>query len=224
MSSAFDIPSPPLVEWHSSERPSAFDAMFTAGSGRFVRADGRTERLAVGQWAGEPDAADRRLFLDACSGPTLDVGCGPGRLVGDLARRLPALGIDESREAVRQARGRGATALKLDVFDPVPGAGQWDHVLLADGNIGIGGDPVRLLERVRDLLSPGGNVLAEVSPRGIGIIRDERRLWVDGRYSSPFAWAVVGLDAIEMVAHEAGLLVAGIHSTAGRHVASLQTP
>ncbi|KQY60750.1 hypothetical protein ASD11_09955 [Aeromicrobium sp. Root495] len=196
--------------------------MFTVGSGRFVRPDGRTEQLDVDQWAGDPDLADRRLFLDSCTGPTLDVGCGPGRLVADLARRLPALGIDESREAVRQARSRGAAALRLDVFDPVPGAGQWDHVLLADGNIGIGGDPVRLLGRVRDLLSPGGNVLAEVSPRGIGIIRDERRLWVDGRYSSPFAWAVVGLDAIEMVAGDAGFEVGSIRSVAGRHVASLQ--
>lgn len=219
MSSAHDVPA--FLERRGPERLSVFDHMFTVGSGRFVRPDGHTEQLDVDQWAGEPDAADRRLFLDACSGPTLDVGCGPGRLVADLARRLPALGIDDSREAVRQARGRGATALKLDVFDPVPGAGQWDHVLLADGNIGIGGDPVRLLERVRSLLSPGGNVLAEVSPRGIGVIRDERRLWVDGRYSSPFAWAVVGLDAVEMVAHEAGLVVAGIRSAAGRHVASL---
>ena len=32
--------------------------------------------------------------------------------------------------------------LRRDLFAPLPGEGRWHHVLLADGNIGIGGDPV----------------------------------------------------------------------------------
>lgn len=201
---------------------SVFDDLFSAGAGRFVRDDGNIEHLAVHQWAGDTDDADRHLFIEQCGGPTLDIGCGPGRLVGELVnRRIPALGIDVSREAIRRTRVRGALALHLDVFDEVPGAGHWDHALLADGNIGIGGHPVRLLNRVRELLGPGGTVHAEVAPRGTGVVRDQRRLWVNGRYSPPFSWAVVGLDAIDHVADEAGLLVTDVRSMNGRHTATL---
>lgn len=200
----------------------AFDDMFSAGSGRFVGADGQFEHLAVRQWAGDTDVADRQLFTDRCAGRTLDIGCGPGRLVGDLvARGIPALGIDVSIEAVRQTRVRGAMAVQVDVFDDVPWPGRWDHALLADGNIGIGGHPVRLLARVRDLLSPGGTVLAEVSPHGVGIVRDTRRLWVEGQYSPPFEWAVVGLDAIEEVARAADLAVRDVSTHDDRHVVTL---
>lgn len=201
---------------------TAFDDVFCAGSGRFVGSDGRVERLAVRQWAGDPDAADHHLFIDACTGPTLDIGCGPGRLVGELVtRHIHALGIDVSDEAIRQTRIRGAVALRLDVFDDLPGSGSWEHALLADGNIGIGGDPERLLARVRDLLSPSGSVLVEVMPRGVGLVRDERRLWVQGRYSEPFNWAVVGVDAIGDVALAAGLAVADVRAKNGRHAVTL---
>ena len=54
--------------------------------------------------------------------------------------------------------------LRRDVFARVPGEGRWSHVLLADGNIGIGGDPLRLLERAAGLLAAGGTVLVETDP------------------------------------------------------------
>lgn len=219
MSSVFD----PDAELELERDPgAAFDSVFSAGSGRLVDSEGRFEHLAVRQWAGDSDEADRRLFTGRCGGPTLDIGCGPGRLVGDLMeRKVFALGIDVSSVAVRKARTRGVTALRLDVFDEVPGAGSWEHALLADGNIGIGGDPVRLLARVRELLSARGSILVEVSPWGMGVVRNRRRLCVDGQYSEPFDWADVGLDAIDHVAHQAGLLVADVRSLDGRHVATL---
>ena len=88
-------------------------------------------------------------MLAHCVGPTLDVGCGPGRMSAHLAGRgRCVLGIDVVREAVDQTRARGVSALLRDVFAPLPGEGRWDTALLADGNIGIGGDPVALLRRV----------------------------------------------------------------------------
>ena len=54
--------------------------------------------------------------------------------------------------------------VRRDVLGPLPGEGTWDHVLLADGNIGIGGDPLRLLHRAAHLLRPGGTVLVETDP------------------------------------------------------------
>ena len=108
-----------------------------------VVSEGLSVPLPVGRWNDDDDAHDASL-LGHCRGATLDIGCGPGRLVARLSRLgHVALGIDVVPEAVRQARERGAAAIVRDVFDPVPGEGRWDTALLADGNIGIGGDPVR---------------------------------------------------------------------------------
>ncbi len=75
----------------------------------------------------------------------------------------------------------------------MPGAGRWRTVLLADGNIGIGGDPAALLRRVLALLGPGGRVLAEVDPPGTGARVEPLRLrsgrtvgeWFPGRTCPP---------------------------------------
>jgi hypothetical protein len=49
------------------------------------------------------------------------------------------------------------SALCRDVYAaPLPGEGRWRRVLLADGNIGIGGDPPRLLRRCRRLAGAAG--------------------------------------------------------------------
>src|SRR5438874_160922 len=77
-----------------------------------------------------------------CSGPTLDVGCGPGRIAHAIAAAgVPALGIDISSRMVNEARARGAAALRRDIFDDLPGVGRWHHAVLLDGNIGIAADP-----------------------------------------------------------------------------------
>ncbi len=102
-------------------------------------AGGRVLPLPIARWCGRPDAADEEL-LDRCHGPVLDVGCGPGRLTVALTERgMTALGGDICRTAVARVRRAGATALRRSVFDPLPGHGRWATVLLADGNIGIGG-------------------------------------------------------------------------------------
>src|SRR5262249_39719384 len=105
--------------------------------------------------------------IDRCAGLTLDVGTGSGRLTVALAERgIPALVIDLAARAVTLTRSSGALALRRDVFGHLPGAGRWATVLLADGAIGIGGDPAALLRRAGELLMPGGAVLAEASPPG----------------------------------------------------------
>ena len=74
---------------------------------------------------------------------------------------MPALGVDQSATAVALARRSGAPALRRDVFDPLPGTGRWHTVLLADGNVGLGGDPWRILRRAGELLRNGGCCVAE---------------------------------------------------------------
>jgi SAM-dependent methyltransferase len=164
-------------------------------------------RLAPWDWCADRRPGDESL-LTRCTGPTLDVGCGPGRLVAALtARGLPALGVDVSAEAVRQARRRGATARHACVFAPVEDEGGWRHVLLADGNIGIGGDPERLLRRCRELLAPGGDVLVELDPPGTGSWRGEVALRTGDLVSTPFPWAAVAADDVDTLAHATALPV-----------------
>src|ERR1700749_4542917 len=98
--------------------------------------DGTRVPLAVDQWL-EPALGDTSL-VDRCSGPTLDVGSGPGRLTVALAERgIPALGIDVTPYAVDLARSSGALVMLRNVFDRVPGTGRRGAVLVADGHLGI---------------------------------------------------------------------------------------
>ena len=118
-------------------------------------ADGSRTPLLVEGWLRE--SPGDRSILERCQGPTLDIGSGPGRLTVALSERgIPALGIDITPYAVDLARSAGALVMLRDVFDRVPGTGRWMTVLLADGNIGIGGDPAALLRRAGELLAPGG--------------------------------------------------------------------
>ncbi len=161
--------------------------------------------LPTHAWLSAAGAADLAL-LAHCQGPTLDIGCGPGRMTEALAVAGHAvLGIDVVPEAVRQTRRRGVPALQRSVFDPLPGEGRWETVLLADGNVGIGGDPVALLERARQLVEPGGRVVVDVAPWGTGVVTRHVRLETRHGRSGQFPWTVVGADAVQAVAYAAGL-------------------
>lgn len=192
-----------------------------------VNDDGGATTLQARRWLEAADSADRELFVAPCSGPTLDVGCGPGRLLVALQRRgIEALGVDASAAAVARARESGVSALCADVFSlsgTQLGDATWAHVLLADGNVGIGGCPARLLGRVRDLLAPGGSVHVELDAGARAAVTTRRlRLQVGGRRSTPFHWSTVGTDAIGPLADQAGLRVLRVDRRGGRHVAVLQ--
>ena len=159
------------------------------------------------RWHGPVSAADQRL-LAKVHGPVLDVGCGPGRIVERLARQgVVALGIDPAPGAVSLARRRGCSVLQRSVFDALPGEGRWRTVLLLDGNIGIGGNPVRLLCRCRTLVHSDGQVVAEVEPRRAGWRTCRARLERGHEFSSWFEWSVVGADAVAGLADQAGMRV-----------------
>ena len=177
--------------------------------------DGSTTPLQVDNWLHvRPGDAS---IVDRCNGPTLDVGSGPGRLAVALAERgIPALGIDVTPYAVHIARAAGALTLLRDVFGRVPGTGRWMTVLLADGNIGIGGDPVALLRRVGELLTARGQALVEVQPPGTALRSEQVRLRHGGQASAWFPWAYVGADQIAEIAVDAGLAAAETWSAHGR--------
>jgi SAM-dependent methyltransferase len=186
-------------------------------------ADGRLAPLLAQRWlAARP--GDQSL-LDRCSGPTLDVGAGPGRLTVALAERgIPALAVDVTPHAIALARSSGALALQRDVFGYLPGTGRWTAVLLADGNIGIGGDPAALLRRAASLLMPGGVVVAEVCAPGTPCRRELVRLRTPEAAGGWFPWAWTGADRIGPVGREAGLDTTEVWSDAGRWFATLTSP
>lgn len=188
---------------------------------RAVDDKGQRQGLGVTRWL-EPASQDDDILLEHCTGNTLDVGCGPGRLSAALSESgVSALGIDVSAEAVELARSRGATALRRDVFGAIPGQGRWPRLLLADGNIGIGGDPIRLLTRVGTVLAPGGRAVIEVDPPGQGVSSRMIRLEVDEMVSRWFPWARVAADSISDLAERAGLCFAGLDQRGERWVALL---
>ncbi|WP_348726743.1 class I SAM-dependent methyltransferase [uncultured Mycolicibacterium sp.] len=186
--------------------------------------DGRVGRLPVGSWLGgrSADTVFDEAIVALCQGPTIDLGCGPGRLVAHLIERgIPALGVDVSATAIDLARRSGAPALRRDVFDPLPGTGRWQTVLLADGNVGLGGDPERILRRAGELLRRGGRCIAEFDSATTGINVSWVRLESQETIGPWFRWASVGIDCVPALAARVGLAVADVHPIGQRVVASL---
>ena len=215
--------APPAAPWAGADPYSA--ALRTGRGPLFLRrTDGWLLPLEVERWCARADAVDRQV-LDRCEGAVLDVGCGPGRLVAELAARgRTALGVDVSEAAVAHSRELGGQALCRSVFDPLSGEGRWDTVLLMDGNIGIGGEPRTLLTRIGQLLAPGGLLVAEAAPVDV----DERASvevtdspgQAGGR---TFPWARLGTPALLRYAAGAGLRPVDQWSVGGRRFAALRT-
>jgi SAM-dependent methyltransferase len=184
-----------------------------------------TTLLDVDRWRRPADATDLAV-LEHSVGPALDVGCGPGRIVAALNRRgVFTLGIDISAVAVAMARARGVTALRRNVFRPLPGEGRWNSIVLLDGNIGIGGRPETLLRRTRGLLAPGGLALVETHPEPLA---DERlRVWFTHTGTPtgpPFPWALVGRTVLHTLAEQVGFEVASVRTIGDRSFTVLRRP
>jgi SAM-dependent methyltransferase len=179
--------------------------------------------LQIRRWCATASRSDRAL-LDDCAGRTIDLGCGPGRLAAELvARGHVVIGVDSSGPAVAQAVARGVpVVVQQDLFDPVPGEGHWDTALLADGNIGIAGDPVRVLGRAQEVVHRGGRVVVELSRPGTGLRVDRVHLRAGELCSRPFRWARVDPDAVAGVAVAAGLRLREVKHRAHRWWAVLE--
>jgi SAM-dependent methyltransferase len=184
---------------------------------------GRRIPLHVDRWFDDARPEERAFLMHAIA-PVLDVGCGPGRHVVALnASRIAAVGLDHAPSAIALATERGAPAIVGSIFDPVPAEGRWGTALLLDGNVGIGGDPVRLLARVREILRPGGRALVELDAPGTGTGPLHVRAEVDGAIASPwFAWALVGADDVGAIAETARFSVLGVSTDDGRWFARLE--
>ncbi|MFF8968962.1 class I SAM-dependent methyltransferase [Streptomyces sp. NPDC014995] len=204
-----------------------YAAALRAGRGPLFlrRGDGRLLPLEVERWCGRADAVDRAV-LDRCEGAVLDVGCGPGRLVAELAARgRTVLGIDVSEAAVAHTVRLGGQALRRSVFDPLPGTGRWGTVLLMDGNVGIGGEPRALLDRAAALLAPGGLLVAETAPVDVDERAQVQLVDATGTRAAgrPFPWARLGTPALLGHAARAGWRAADQWTAGGRRFVALRS-
>ena len=182
---------------------------------------GAHHELPVRSWTGQASRSDHFL-VDHCHGSTVDLGCGPGRIAAELqARGHEVLGVDVSPSALVAARRRGVPVACCSIFDPLPGEGTWDTALLADGNIGIGGDPVSLLRRARQLVRAGGRVVVDLAKPGTGLRVHQLHLRAGDLASTSFPWAVLGPDALADIAGAAGLRVLQVSRGRGRTVGVL---
>ena len=178
--------------------------------------------LRLHTWDRPVDDGDLAV-LRHCTGPTIDLGCGPGRMAAHLAGQgRAALGVDAFHGAVTRALERGATALRRDVFGPLPGEGRWGTALLADGNIGIGGDPTALLRRVAGVLGPDGRAVVDLGPPGTGVSTGWVHVEAHGKTGPAMPWAWVGSDAIDDVASGSGFRVGCRHDGEERWFAVLE--
>lgn len=205
-----------------------YAAALRAGRGPLFlrRGDGWLLPLEVERWCAGADAVDRAV-LDRCEGAVLDVGCGPGRLVAELAARgRTVLGVDVSEAAVTRTNTLGGQALHRSVFEPLPGEGRWGTVLLMDGNIGIGGDPCALLRRMAQLLTPGGLLIAETAPLDIDERAHVRVVDVahgQAAMGDPFPWARIGTPALLRLAGRTGWRTAAHWAAGDRRFVALRT-
>ncbi|MFI9271559.1 class I SAM-dependent methyltransferase [Kitasatospora sp. NPDC052896] len=190
---------------HIGEDPYAL-ALRTGHGPVYLRlADGRRIWMPVHRWYAQPTVADESV-LNRCVGPVLDIGCGPGRLCRALlSRGVPALGVDVAPRAVAHNITLGGRALCRSVFDRLPAEGDWQTILLIDGNIGIGGDPHALLRRCIQLVTPTGVLLVEVGPHGVEELCTAWFENIHGHRGPPFPWALLGAPALRRIAEDLAL-------------------
>ena len=113
--------------------------------------------LPVARWAG---SGRRRRRDDAARAPTGRCSTSAAAPAGSPPRCTRAAPTCSASSCCRTcpvlARARRRPrACSATSSTPCRAPAQWRTVLLADGNVGIGGDAVRLLRRVRALLAPG---------------------------------------------------------------------
>ncbi|MGW4246382.1 SAM-dependent methyltransferase [Nocardia sp. NPDC004722] len=180
-------------------------------------------RTRTARRAEVPDPATReridQVLTACCDGPTIDLAGDSGRLADRLMRRgIAVLSVDLSPNSVAATRSRGVPVLHRDLFDRLPATGRWAYALLADGVVGIGGDPVRVLRRTRELLAPDGVAIVEFTPPPPD---STLRRTCPPATTAGTPWATVGIEHAAALATAADLRLMTTATVAGHDIAWL---
>jgi len=105
----------------------------------------------------------------------IELGCGPGVAVADLAARAHrglVVGVDHSQVMIRQARRRNRAAVRAGrvrlIHAPVESLSVTDppfDAALAVNTVGMWPDPTARLRQLARLLRPGGRIALVSQPR-----------------------------------------------------------
>ncbi len=126
--------------------------------------DGGRDDVPAAFWLRETIDPLEALALDLCCGRVLDVGAGAGLHALELQRRgIEVTAIDIAPECVMIMRERGVRSAELaDLYEF--GGGGFDTIIcLCNGldKVGRLADLPRFLGRIRELLAPGGQLIAD---------------------------------------------------------------
>lgn len=131
---------------------------------RVARAFNRVARMPQMRWLRHWVA--RRAVGMVSHGEAIDLGCGPGYLVADLARLAPRLritGVDLSEEMLREAEAfarsaglAGRATFKLGDVNRIPFPDRSLDLVVSTLSLHHWSDPVLVLNEVARVIRPGG--------------------------------------------------------------------
>jgi 2-polyprenyl-3-methyl-5-hydroxy-6-metoxy-1,4-benzoquinol methylase len=136
----------------------------------------------------------------------LDVGCADGRFLTLLrdfgAPQWELVGVDIDADAVSRCRARGFEAHVARVEEFAPRTGSFDAVIMLQ-LIEHVENPVRICQRVFELLRPGGHFIVE-TPNLAGLdYRAFRGRWW-GHYHFPRHWNLFSSESLHRMLEERG--------------------
>ena len=156
----------------------------------------------------ERKAQDYGRLLGPGPRKILDVGCGRGRFLTLMQRVGPPewalYGIDLDAGAVAGARERGFHATQATIMDYEP-EDRFDLIMLQQVIEHVA-DPRAVLQRLRDLLAPGGVVVLETpNLAGWDYRLFQKGLW--GGYHFPRHWTLFTATTFRRFIEDVGLQV-----------------
>lgn len=125
---------------------------------RFKRLRGRLQNWLFGNQRQRLIAQTRRAIA---GGTLLDIGCGRGELLVEARRFYNCTGLEPSPIAAAEARRKGFAVIE-STWEEATIASETFDVVTLDAVLEHVVDPVRVLEKVRDVLRPRGVVAIKV--------------------------------------------------------------
>lgn len=206
--------------------------------------DGGRDDVPAAFWLRETIDPLETLALDLCRGRVLDVGAGAGLHSLELQRRgVEVTAIDLASEYVTIMRERGVHRVEVADLYRSEG-GRFDTVVcLCNGldKVGRLADLPKFLDRMRQLLAPDGQLIADSFDLQVGadparlaeLSRKETagryfgemdlRFEYKGRSGAPFSVLQVDYETLARIAGESGGRCELIESVGGHYLARART-
>lgn len=193
---------------------------------------------------GQPLPALERHALELCRGRVLDAGAGAGRHSLELQEAgLAVIALDIDPAAVRVMTSRGVADARCgDLMSHRDGG--YDTILMLQNGAGVVGDIAglgHLLERLPELLAPGGRLLLDSADLRVSLDRAgidpadaagsggylgevEFRLEFRGRRGPWYPWLFVDFRTLALLARAAGLTARCLQQgDRGAYLAAVET-